>query len=385
MPQRVAIVGVGQTTFRSISPDMSYKELMYEAAVKAYQDAGVNPRKDIDSFVSCAEDFLEGTSIFDEYVPDQLGAVLKPVHTICADGIFGVIAGYMQICTGAIEAVAVEAHSKASNLLTPNYCLAFAMDPIFNRPLRYNPYFIAGMEMNRYLWETGTTKEQCALVSVINKRNALNNPNAAYGAKVTVDEVMNSERMFYPLSRLDMSSPADGAIVIVLASEERARQLKGAPIWIKGVGWCSDAPSLETRDWGEAAYARLAGEMAYKMAGIDIPRKEIALAEVDDTFSYKELQHLEALKLCRKGEAGLLAEEGAMEKDGGMPVNLSGGSLGIGYLGEATGLARVAELVLQLRGEAGGRQVPDAKVGLAQCWRGIPATSGAVLILSKEG
>ena len=89
---QVAIVGVGYSGFRTITPDVSYKELIYEAAVKAYEDAGVDPRRDVDSFVSVAEDFNEGTSIFDEYVPDQLGAVLKPVHTISGEGIHGLIA-----------------------------------------------------------------------------------------------------------------------------------------------------------------------------------------------------------------------------------------------------------------------------------------------------
>ncbi len=385
MLPNVAIVGIGRTFFNSITPDMSYKELMFDAAVKAYNEAGVDPRKDIDSFVCCSEDFLEGTSIFDEYVPDQLGAALKPVHTICADGLYGLIAAYMQICTGAIDTVAIEAHSKLSNLLTPDWCIAFAMDPILNRPLAHNPYFIAGMEMNRYLYQSGNSKEQCAQVSAKNKRSALNNPVAAYGAEVTPDQVMSSEVVFYPLSRLDMSPPADGAVVVVLASGRKAKMLSSKPIWIKGVGWCSDTPSLETRNWGEAAYARLAAEMAYKMAGIKNPGKEIDLAEIDDTFSYKELQHLEALGLCRRGEAALLVTEGATQRGGEIAVNLSGGSLGIGHLAEASGLERVAEVTLQLRGEAGKGQVSHAKIGLAQCWQGIPSASGAVVILTNQG
>jgi len=383
--KKVAIVGIGRTTFRSITPDVSYKELMFEAAVKAYEEAGINPREDVDSFVCCSEDFLEGTAIFDEYVPDQLGAVLKPVHTLTQEGIYGLIAAYMQICTGAMDVVVVEAHSKASNLLTPNYCLAFAMDPVLNRPLNQHPYFIAGMEMNRFLYETGNTKEQCALVSIKNKRNALGNPLAAHGAALALTQIMNSPTLFYPLSEGDVSPPADGAIVMVLASEERAKILKGTPIWIKGLGWCSDSPSLETREWGRAIYAELAAERAYKMAGIKNPRKEINLAEIDDTFSYKELQHMEALKLCRKGEAGLLVAEGATERDGELPINPSGGCLGMGHLQEATGLNKVAEIVLQLRGEAGKQQVSTAKTGLAQCWRGIPSASGAVIILTNQG
>lgn len=384
MSLRVAIIGVGYTSFRSITPDVSFKEMMFEAATKAYEDAGVCPRRDINSFINCAEDFTEGRSIVNIHVPDNIGGVLKPVHTVPHDGIVGLIAGYMQIRTGVMDIVAVEAHSKLSNMLTPNYLVAHALDPVINRPLGHNPYYIAGMEMNRYLHETGVTKEQCALVCVKNKRNAFSNPLAAYSERIEVDDVLNSETMFYPLSRLDISPPADGGIVMVLASQEKAKIFSQKPIWIRGVGWCSDTPSLETRDWGEAVYARLAAEMAYRMARIKYPRKEIDLIEVDDTFSYKELQHLEALKLCRRGEAGALVEGGAIEREEDLPVNVSGGSLGCGRLGEATGLQKVLEVVLQLRNEAGKRQVPGIRVGLAQSWRGVPTNSGAVIILSNE-
>jgi len=384
MFSRVAIVGIGYTPFRPITPDVSFREMIYEAARKAYEDAGVQPQKDIDAFVTCQEDFEHGRAIWNEQTPDSLGAVLKPIHTVPAEGIYGLIDAYMQITSGLRRVVAVEVHSKASNMISRNYLLAHALDPVYNKPLAHNPYSIAGMEMNRFLSETQTTREQCAMVVVKNRTNALSNSLAAYGEKVTTEDVLNSEMMFYPLSRLDMSAHADGAIVLILASEERAKTMTDRPVWMRGIGWCSDAPSLETREWGEAVYAKLAGEMAYKMAGIAQPRKEIDFAEVDDTFSYKELQHLEALRLCHRGEAGAMVEEGATQRDGEFPLNVSGGSLGIGHLVEATGPQRILEVTLQLRGEAGKRQLPNVEVGLAQSWRGIPYTSGAVMILSKE-
>jgi acetyl-CoA C-acetyltransferase len=382
MFREVAIIGVGYTGFRRVTPEVSYKELMYEAAVKAYDDAGVDPRRDIDSFVTVAEDFVEGTSIFDEYVPDQLGAVLKPVHTIAGDGLHGFIAAYMQLLTGAMDIVAVEAHSKASNVLTPNHIMAYAMDPVLNRPLGVNPCFIAGLEMNRYLCTTGTTREQCARVVVKNRGNALYNPLAACGAAIDVEDVLQAPPVSWPLSKLDMAEHADGAIVMVLASKEEAEERSDQPIWIRGVGWCNDSFSLENRDWSGAVYAAKAGEMAYRTAGIRSPWQELDFVEIDDTFSYKELQHMEALRLCLPGEAGLLTEEGATQIGGDLPVNPSGGSLGVGHLLDASGLARLLEVVLQLRGEAGARQLPEVETGLAFGWRGVPTTSGAAVILS---
>ena len=383
--ERVAIVGVGYTSFSSMTPDVSFQEMIFEAAVKAYEDAGVDPVRDVGSFVSCAEDYLEGYSIFDEFVPDQLGGLLKPVCTVSADGIFGLITAYMHIASGLVDIAVVEAHSKASDLLTYDGVLTFALDPIFHRPLKIHPHALAGMEMNRYLCETGTTEEQCAMVVAQNKYNALDNPLAVYGANIGVEEVLESKVVFYPLKELEISPLADGAIVMVLASEQKAKELTDTPIWINGVGWCSDTPQLECRDWSDAIYACLAAEMAYRMAGIRTPSREVDLAEVDDRFAYKQLQHMEALRLCGRGEAGALVEEGMTARDGDLPVNVSGGSLGVGYLLEACGLHKVLELVLQLRGEAGKRQVPDAEVGLAQCWRGFPTATGAVVILSREG
>ena len=380
----VAIVGVGCTGFRPLTPEFSYKELMFEAATRAYADANVNPRKDIDAFVTCGEDYWDGHSIFDEFVPDQVGAVLKHLFTVSADGLIGLATAYMLIRTGQFNTVMVEAHSKASDILTFNDIVAFALDPIFNRPLGGHPYYIAGLEMTRFLHETGATKEQCAQVVVKNRKNALANACAAYGADLTTEDVLQSEQMFYPLSRLDISPLADGCIVLVLASSHAAKKLTDTPVWVRGVGWNSDTSWLESREWGRAIYAELAAKMAYKMAGIKNPRKEIQFAEVDDLFSYKELQHLEALKLCRPGEGGKLTEEGITQRDGEMPVNVSGGALGMGYAPEVLGLQRVLEAVLQLRGQASKRQLCDVETGLAQSWRGIPTATGAVAVLSRE-
>ena len=111
------------------------------------------------------EDFIEGVSIFDEYVPDQIGAVLKPTCTIPGEGIHGLATAYMQVASGIADLVAVEGHSKASNVLTLPHITAYALDPVLNRPLAANPLFVAGMETNRYLHETGSGREQCAWVA----------------------------------------------------------------------------------------------------------------------------------------------------------------------------------------------------------------------------
>jgi acetyl-CoA C-acetyltransferase len=184
MSDRVAIIGVGFTALQPSTPHLSFKELMFEAAQKAYLDAGIQP-SEIDSFVTCAEDLNEGLSIFDEYTPDQLGAVQKPMHTLTQDGLHGIADALMQIRSGIAELVVVEAHSKASNVKTPEWLLDYALDPIYNRPLGFNPHAVAGLEMNVFLHETGIRAEHCAQVAAKNRRNALRNPVAAYPLALT--------------------------------------------------------------------------------------------------------------------------------------------------------------------------------------------------------
>src|SRR3990170_1155082 len=189
MSTRVAIVGIGHTPFRATSPGLSYKEMMFEAATKAYADAGLDPRKEVDSFLSCSEDFNEGTSIFDEYVPDQIGGAQRPVYTVGGDAIQGLATAYMQILSGVAGVVAVEAHSKASNILTAERVHALALDPVFVRPLDVHPEFVAGLEADAYFQASGCGREHCAHVVAKNRRNALANPAAAHGAAVDPDDV----------------------------------------------------------------------------------------------------------------------------------------------------------------------------------------------------
>ncbi|MBI4834536.1 MAG: acetyl-CoA acetyltransferase [Planctomycetes bacterium] len=382
--KRVAIIGVGYTIPRIATPEASYREMTFAAAVRAYNEAGMSP-KDIGCFTACSEDFNEGVSIFDEYVPDQLGAPLKPVHTISGDGLQGLAAAYMQIMTGLFDTAVVEAHSKASNIVNHDNVLEFAMDPIFHRPLNIMPCTLAGLEMKRYLSESGNTLDNCADVVVKNMANALYNPGGAYGALISRQDVLNSPKVAEPLTGLQISGYSDVAIVLVLASEEKVKSLKlsAPPVWIKGLGWITETSWLETHDWVEAVYARDACQRAYKQANIKKPADEIDVFEIDDTFAYKELQHMESIGLCKRGEAGKLVSAGATSFEGDIPVNPSGGSLGTGNMLEASGLYKAVEIVKQLRGEAGRRQVKNAKKGLAFAWRGLPTTTGAAVVLEK--
>jgi len=384
LPFQIGIVGVGYAGFDSMTPGLSTRELMFEAATRAYEDTGIDPRKDVQSFVCCTEDFWEGISITDEYMPDQLGAVLRPLCTISSDGIIGLATACMHIMSGIADVAVVESHSKISDVVNPEEIASFGYDPIYtHHHFDADPRFLAGMEMARYLKETGTKREYCAQVAVKNKKNALSNSRGVHGANIDKGIVMNSQVAVSPLTELESSKEIDASIVFVLASAQKARKLGDNTVWIRGVGWSSDTPVVEDRDLARAEYVEQAAGRAYKMANVRSPASYFDLAEVDDTYSYKELQSLEALKLASKGKAGKMVDTGAFDVDGRLPVNASGGSLGVGHLLEATGLHRTLEAVMQLRGQAGRLQVPRAKTALVQSWRGIPTATGAVAVLGN--
>jgi acetyl-CoA C-acetyltransferase len=276
--------------------------------------------------------------------------------------------------------VVVEAHSKHSNLENANAVIEYALDPLYNRPLGFNPHVIAALEMNCFLHETGVRPSQCAEVAAKNRTCALKNIAAAYPMNFATEDVERSPYVSYPLRAAEIARGADGCVVVVLATESKAKQFTARPVWVRGVGFANDSPTLESRDWIDAQYVRRAAAMAYRQAGINNPAREIDLFEVDDTYAYKELQHAIALGIYTHSDL----TSGASSASGKIPVNVSGGSLGMGHTCEASGLYRLAEVVFQLRGDAGPRQLAKAEAGLAQSWRGIPTTSGAVVILGKE-
>ncbi len=223
-------------------------------------------------------------------------------------------------------------------------------------------------------------------MAVKNKRNAADHPAALLGqADLTVDDVLASEVLAWPVQRLDVSPISDGAVAVVLAAEEVAGSLTDRPVWVQGVGWNLDTTYWTNRDLVYPEYVENAARMAYGMAGVTEPRKQIHVAEPYDPFDYKELHHLEGLLLFDKGKAPEAARDGVTARDGDLPCCPSGGLLGVGNPIAAAGLMKIAELYWQLRGEAGARQVPGTpERGVAQAWGDLMQV-GTVVVLGTDG
>ena len=373
---RVGIVGVGYEGFRPSITDLSTREMMYQAATKAYCDAGVDPRKEIGSFICCTEDLWEGWSIADEMVPDQVGGARRPVCTVPADGIIGLGHAVMHIRSGIADVVSVEAHSKAADVLEKTRVENLALDPQFHRVMGANYDVLAGLEMSAFMKGTRLGRDEVSQGVKIEKENAMRNPRASYGANLDIPEIGDAEPVADPLRRYDKSDFADAGVVLVLASENWIRQNRKDAVFIDGLAWRSSTPWFEGGGVETAKYAKASYEATIRQGGIK-DSDAFDILEVDDTYSFKLLQHLMSIGIQKPAALRMLDEKGHR-------LNPSGGSLGVGYLIEATGSHKVLECVLQMRGQAGRNQVKRAERALALSWRGNPTGTGAAIALSME-
>ncbi|UCD85685.1 MAG: thiolase family protein [Deltaproteobacteria bacterium] len=379
---RVAIVGIGQTKHAACRKEVSYAELVYEAVTLALKDAGIGI-SEIDNIVTTSNDFWDGRTISCMATGDVSGGYDKNISCVEGDGTFGAFYGLTRILSGSYGTTLVTAYSKGSESVSSLITNA-AFDPIYMRCLGLDMVSACALQARRYLSRYGISEEDCALVSVKNHGNALDNPNAQLGMKLTVKDVMNSRMIASPLKLYDISPISDGACAIVLAREDRARKITDKPVWVKGVSFCADAYLLGDRDLSECRALEKAAGAAYKMAGIRNLKKEIDLAEIYDAFSYQELLWTEGLGFCEKGEGGKLIADGATAKDGDIPVNPSGGLLGAHPV-IAAGLIRIAEAALQIRGDAGAMQIKkDVRNALAHGVNGVCGQSHCVWILGQN-
>lgn len=374
MTDRVGIIGVGYEGFRPAITDLSTRELMYQAASKAYGDAQIDPRTEIGSFICCTEDLWEGWSIADEMVPDQVGGARRPVCTVPADGIIGMGHAVMHIRSGLAEVVSVEAHSKVADVLDKARVENLALDPQFHRVTGANGDILAGLEMSAFMKSVGLNRDDVSLAVKTEKEKATMNTRASYGTRLELSEIGEAEVIAAPLRRYDRSDYAEAGIVLVLASERWIRRNKKEAVFIDGLAWRSSTPWFEGGAMDSAKYAKDSFESVKKQAGfrgVDA----FDILEVDDTYSYKLVQHLMSLGVSKSSVMKMLEEKTRR-------LNPSGGSLGTGYLIEANGSHKVLECVLQMRGQAGGNQVKRAEKALAVSWRGNPTATGAAVALS---
>ncbi|MEM2510541.1 MAG: thiolase domain-containing protein [Candidatus Methanomethylicia archaeon] len=356
MFRRVAIIGVGHSKF-GVRQDVNVNELAFESIKPAIEDAGVDKR-DIELMVLGSigvwyEEPLPAVSIA-EYC-GLSGVGLLRTEAACATGSAAFFTAYSAIASGQIDVALVVGVEKmrevdtitAIELMGRAGCYLWEFH---NFGVTFPAYY--ALHATAHMAKYGTTEEDLALIAVKNHKYAAMNPNAQFRKPITIDDVLSSMVIAWPLKLYDCCPITDGSATIVLASEDRVREFKiDTPIWIAGLGYSSDTINLSKRSSYVGLYPTVkASQMAYRMANIE--PKDIELASVHDCFTIAELMAYEDLGFCKKGEGVKLIREGEVEVNGKIPVNIDGGLKAKGHPIGATGTSMIAELTKQLRGEA---------------------------------
>jgi acetyl-CoA C-acetyltransferase len=373
----VAIIGVGMTKWGELW-DKSLRTIFAETALLAIEDAGVDK---IDSLVvGCMSSGLfVGQEHLSSLLADYLGRApvgAARVESACASGGLALRQGFIEVASGISDVVLVGGVEKMTDVTgcEATYALGTAADQEYEgyHGLTFPGLYamMAVAHMHRY----GTTRKQLAMVAVKNHDNGSRNPLAQFPFKITVEAVLGSVLVADPLRILDCSPITDGAAAVVLCPADMAREMKKPAVRIAGSGQATDSIALSSRKdiaWLEST--RVAAGKALAMAGRKI--EDVDLFEVHDCFTIAEIMVTEALGLVEKGKGGRAVEEGLTARDGRFPVNPSGGLKAKGHPVGATGVAQAVEIVKQLRGDAGDRQVKGARRGLAQNMGGTGGSS----------
>lgn len=383
--RRVAVVGVGCTKFGELW-DKSFRDLFIEAGIEALEDADLEGKEIEALYVG---NMSAGRYIGQEHISaliaDYSGLAefnipATRVEAADASGGLALREAYLAVASGLHDVVIAGGVEKVSDVGDAMEILSCSADQEWeyfvgaNLPALYA--LIARLHMERF----GTTEEDLALIAVKNHRNAVKNPKAQFRGEISVKDVLNSPYVAEPLKLLDCASICDGASAVILASEDIAKKITDTPVYIKACCQASDYIALHSRkDLLTMTSVVKASRNAYKIAKIE--PKDVQVAEVHDVFTIAEIIAYEDLGFCKKGEGAKLIREGETEIGGKIPVNTSGGLKACGHAVGATGIRQAVEIVLQLRGDADGRQV-DAETGLALNIGGTGATA-VVTIFSR--
>ena len=380
--KKVAVVGVGQTRYRTRRDDVTHPELTYEAATAALESCGLSI-EDIDAVVYGTMDPFDGINCPDKWCAGGAGAFGKPYMKISTGGTTGLtlgIAAYQHVASGMFDLVLAIGTQRVGSGINAQMILNTCACPVYERDAGAGAITIGAMQAARHMARFGSTNEQRALISVSDHRNAMNNPYAHIKMPVTVDDVLSSQIVEWPLRLLECCPRSDGACAIVMASEDVADDICERPAWIMGVTSISDSYFWGDRpDLGYWDSLAIAGRELYRQSGITEPLSEIDVVELYAPFTSQILLELEALGFCAPGEAGDMVQSGATSMGGALPINPSGGVLCSNPIG-ITGLVRLGEASLQVMGTAGARQVEGAEVALAHAWGGTAQFHALMLV-----
>lgn len=381
----VAVVGIGKTAFGAF-PDRDLRSLAVEAIRNCLADAGASPGQ-VEAFYlgNFAGRSFAGQSHLAPYVAAAAGITGIPAtrcEAACASSGAAFFQAVSGVAAGLYDVVLAAGVEKMTSQPTPRVAEILASAGDLGGEIKAGATFPAlfAMIARRHMHEYGTTREHLAAVAVKNHDNGFLNPQAHMRKRITIEQALAGKPVAEPLTIYDCSLVSDGAAAVLLAPLERVSDFAGKAVRILGIAQASDRVALdEKEDITTFRAVKVSAEKAYRMAGVG--PDDIQIAEVHDCFTIAEIVAIEDLGFCKKGEGGPYTADGCTLRTGSRPVNTSGGLKAKGHPVGATGIGQICDLVIQMRGEAGERQVPKAELALAQNLGGSGATA-VVTILS---
>ena len=385
----VSVIGIGITRFGELW-DKSLRELGLETGLAAISDAGITS-KDIDALY--IGNMAAGSTLQQEHVSaliaDYCGLASQNipatrVEAASASGGLAIRQAYMAISGGFIDVAVVGGAEKMTDVSDSesSYTVSMGSDEQWEAQTGATFASLHAMIAQSHMDEFGTTREQLSAISEKNHYHASMNPMAQFPFKISGEAVSNSGIVSSPLRMLDCAPNSDGAAAVVLCATEKAKKFKKKGIRLIGSGQASDTLSLHHREHLNRLPAiGIAAKRAFKSCGKKVT--DIDLIEVHDNFTISEVIALEEIGIFKRGKAAEMSLKGETRLGGKIAVNTSGGLKARGHAPGATGIAQIIEVVKQLRGEAGDRQVEGAKIGMTENHGGTAATA-VVHILEVE-
>jgi acetyl-CoA C-acetyltransferase len=380
----VVVAGIGKTAFGAF-PDRDLRSLALEAGQKALENAHAKPTQ-VEAFYlgNFAGPSFVGQNHLAPFIASGLGIIGVPAtrfEAACASSGAAFYQGVQAVASGLHDAVLVLGVEKMTSQPTPKVTEILAAAGDVGTEGRAGATFPAlfAMIARRHMYQYGTTREMLAAVAVKNHANGAKNPQAHMRKVITMEQAMNGKPIADPLTVYDCSLISDGAAAVLLVAAERAAEFTDKPVRILGIAQTSDYLALDEKaDITTLTALKTSSDKAYKMAGVT--PKDIQFAEVHDCFTIAEILALEDLGFVEKGEGGPYTLAGRTCLSGERPINTSGGLKAKGHPVGATGVGQICDVTIQIRGEAGERQIKNNRLGLAQNLGGSGATSVVTIL-----
>lgn len=387
MPNRVAIIGVGQTKHKGNRRDVTLPEMINEAVRNALSDSELSI-KDIEAVYTSNMETFEGIYLPDLGASVEMGAYMKPGFKVATGGTSGasVVVEAWNMVSAGLQDVAMVIGFEKQDCGETTPAITAAATPIWGKGAVTGAVGEFAKQALSYMKTSGATEDHAAMIRLKADRGACLNENAHLRLGLqSIEEIKKSGYLVWPLKLFDFCPQSSGACALIIASEEKVKKISNKPVWIADTQVVHQeafrAGTFGDPTGKEIYTQHVACEKLYKRNNITNPRKQIHLAEIYEPSTWEEMNLYEHYYFCEKNEGWKMIEEGITELDGELPVNPSGGVIATNPIG-ATPTIRVAEAALQIRGDAGGHQVHrDVDTALATALGGPNWT---VLTLLKK-